>query len=177
MNDTPADVTIRPVTPDDVNAFRDLRLEALRTQPLAFGADYEENLAHPREFWVNRIAPKEGSCSMIYVAEAGNTLVGLTGIRAAEGRKQDHVAWVWGVYVREGWRGHRIGDRLVNACTEWGALQGLRYAKLGVLTSNTPAICCYVRCGFTVFALDPEVIAWEGKYYDELLMAKRLWSQ
>jgi RimJ/RimL family protein N-acetyltransferase len=173
MSDT-SDIIIRPVTLDDLDAFRDLRLEALRTQPIAFGADYETNLAHPREFWEKRIAPRDGVVSITYVAEANGELVGLTGIRAAEGRKERHNAWVWGVYVRPAWRGKGLGDRLVNACTEWGATQGLRYAKLGVLTSNTPAICCYVRCGFTVYALDPEVLAWEGKYYDELLMAKRL---
>jgi RimJ/RimL family protein N-acetyltransferase len=169
-----SEIVIRPVTLDDVDAFRELRLEALRTQPIAFGADYADNLARPRGFWVDRIAPGDDVASLIHVADASGELVGLTGIRAEAGPKQKHVGIVWGVFVREAWRGRRLGDRLVNACTEWGAAQGLRYAKLGVHTGNTSAICCYLRCGFSVYAVDPEVIAWEGMYHDELLMAKRL---
>jgi RimJ/RimL family protein N-acetyltransferase len=44
--------------------------------------------------------------------------------------------------------------------------------KLGVITTNTPAIRCYARCGFTVYGIDPKVIYYDGVFYDELLMAR-----
>ena len=100
MNDSTTEPIIRHITPDDLDAYRDLRLEALRTHPLAVGADYEENLAQPREFWANRIAPGDGVIATIFVAEAGGELVGMTGIRAEQGRKAKHAAFVWGVFVR-----------------------------------------------------------------------------
>jgi len=49
----------------------------------------------------------------------------------------------------------------------------LAIVKLGVVTTNTPAIRCYARCGFTVYGVEPQVIHYEDVLYDELLMAKK----
>ena len=38
----PDEIIIRHATSSDVDAFRELRLEALKNHPTAFGADYEE---------------------------------------------------------------------------------------------------------------------------------------
>jgi RimJ/RimL family protein N-acetyltransferase len=66
----------------------------------------------------------------------------------------------------------RIGEALIGECLAWARTQGLAVVKLGVVTTNTSAIRCYARCGFTVFGVEPKAIFYDGVYYDELLMAK-----
>ncbi len=39
---------------------------------------------------------------------------------------------------------------------------------------HSATIRCYARCGFTVYSVDPQVIAVDGALYDELLMVKNL---
>jgi ribosomal protein S18 acetylase RimI-like enzyme len=76
--------------------------------------------------------------------------------------------------VREGWRSQHIAEALIEACVAWARAQGIVILKLGVSANNTPAMRCYVRCGFQVYGVDPKVILHEGVYYDELLMAKEV---
>jgi RimJ/RimL family protein N-acetyltransferase len=56
----------------------------------------------------------------------------------------------------------------------WARAQQLRLVTLSVVTTNAAAIRCYVRCGFSVYGMDPEVIYHDGVYYDELLMVHKL---
>ena len=168
-------VTIRPITPADAAAFRELRLEALRTCPLAFTADLATNEAHSMDFWQERAdsATGEGS-QVVMLADDGGTLVGMTGCYAEEQPKTRHIGNIWGVYVRESHRGRGVGEALMRAAVEWARGKGLLIAKLGVAVGNDPAIRCYERLGFTTYGTDPAAILLDGELHDELLMALRL---
>ena len=174
--DTPyGPVTIRPTREADVTDYRELRLEALRTHPEAFGAAYEESLARPIERWQQNVRDGAGTdLGVTYVAEAGGTLAGTTGIYRDAGAKMRHRATIWGVYVRPGWRGAGIADALIGACLGWAREKQSRLVTLSVVTTNAAAIRRYVRCGFSVYGMDPEVIYHDGVYYDELLMVHKL---
>ena len=54
--DTPlGKITLRAAREGDLEAFRELRLEALQENPSSFGSDYAVNKAQPKEFWVGRL--------------------------------------------------------------------------------------------------------------------------
>ena len=168
-------IAIRPTCEADVVAYRELRLEALRTHPEAFGATYDEGLARPIERWQQNVRDGAGTdLGVIYVAEAGDTLIGMTGIYRDDSAKMRHRATIWGVYVRTQWRGAGIADALIAACLSWARERQSRLVTLSVVTTNAAAIRRYVRCGFSVYGMDPEVIYHDGVYYDELLMVHKL---
>jgi RimJ/RimL family protein N-acetyltransferase len=169
------EVTIRPAREDDAVPLRALRLEALADAPVAFSADYDRTEAETAEAWVERIRQNEANDEgVICVAEAGNGLVGMTGLYRRHWPKTQHSAMIWGVYVTPAWRGQGIAGVLLEACLDWARAQGVMIVKLGVVTTNTPAIRCYVRCGFQVYGLEPQVIHYDGVFYDELLMARTM---
>ncbi|MFL5800523.1 MAG: hypothetical protein ACJ8CR_02140, partial [Roseiflexaceae bacterium] len=86
-------VSIRPTRDPDAAAYRELRLEALRTHPEAFGADYAASLARPIEHWQERVrGGAGGDLGILYVAEVGGALAGMTGIYRDEGVKMRHSA-------------------------------------------------------------------------------------
>ena len=171
----PENVPVRPVQESDASAFRALRLEALKAHPDAFGADYAESEARPLEHWQARARPDQTGMQFTFVAESDNMLIGMAGIYRSGDLKSRHSSSIWGVYVREAWRGRRIADALVMACVDWAQSQGdIRIVKLCVVTTNVAAVRCYVRCGFAMYGIEPEAIVWNGVYYDELLMARRI---
>ncbi len=166
-------ITIRQASVDDAAALRELRLEALAKHPQAFAADSATTAAEPASLWAERIAAyASGNTAVVYVAEAEGGLVGMAGLARGHWPKTQHGATFWGVYVREEWRGLHVAEALLQGCITWARGQGVEVVKLGVITTNAPAIRCYARCGFAVYGVDPQVIRCDGISYDELLMAR-----
>ncbi len=167
-------ILIRAAQESDVLAFRELRLDGLKQHPDAFGAAYERDAAQPLEFWQERIRSNTGSKGTIQLAVAGEALVGVTGIYRDDGAKTRHNARLWGVYVRPDWRGRKVAEALIDACISWAEAEQIAIVKLAVAANNPGAIRCYLRCGFSIYGVEPDALRVEGVSLDELLMAKKI---
>lgn len=163
---------IREAAPADASKLRNLRLEALRAHPEAFGADYETDKNLPLSFWEKSLEPN--SLGTVFVAEADSELIGASGIKCFSSSKMSHTALIWGVYVSAKYRGEKVGEKLITACLDWAKQKNLVSVKLAVVTTNPPAIRLYVKCGFQVYGVDPKVIKVGDVFYDELLMVRDL---
>ena len=163
-------INIREATPSDVIQYRELRLGALEDSPTAFSADFQANLNQPMSFWEGRLSFNEHGT--IFFAIFENNLIGMTGIRRGESPKTKHSANIWGVYIHPEWRGLHIAEALIEACVSWAKLREVNIVKLGVTTTNTSAVRCYERCGFTIYGNEPHAMWYEGNYYDEYLMSR-----
>jgi RimJ/RimL family protein N-acetyltransferase len=164
------EIIIRHATTSDLDAFRELRLEALKNHPAAFGADYEESAARPTEHWQERLKLNKDQ-EALFFAEHENQLAGMAGIFRGSSKKNRHESTIWGVYIKPEWRGHHISETLVRACLGWAKEQGLAIVKLAVVTTNRPAIRCYEHYGFTIYGKEPKALYHDGVYYDEYLMS------
>ena len=175
LNTPNGPVIIRLAEAGDAARLRALRLEALADAPIAFAADYDRTEAEPLSFWIQRINERtQGNQSAICVAEVGEALIGMIGLVRGHWQKTEHGGIIWGVYVQPAWRGLHIAEALIEGCIAWGRSLGMTVVKLGVMTANAPAIRCYLRCGFSVYGVDPQAICYNGVMYDELLMAKNI---
>ena len=164
------EIKIRHASVSDVDSFRELRLEALKNHPTAFGADYEEAIARPNEHWLKRLIFDKDQ-EALFFAEQEDHLIGMTGIFRSSSKKRHHESTIWGVYIRSEWRRHNISEALINSCLGWAKEQGLAIVKLAVVTTNQPAINCYKRCGFTIYGIEPKALCHDNAYYDEYLMS------
>jgi RimJ/RimL family protein N-acetyltransferase len=164
---------IRPAVAEDAPRLRALRIEALADRPEAFAADHATAVAESIEAWVERIQRNTNDDSgVICIAGAGEQLVGMTGCGRGHWPKTRHSAIIWGVYVNPEWRGLHVAEALIEECIDWGRAQGVVTVKLAVVTTNTAAVRCYARCGFSVYGVEPKAIWYNDMYYDELLMVK-----
>lgn len=166
-------INIRPAREVDAQNYRKLRLEALLNHPGDFSADYATNFGKPMEKWVERLSSL-GSQDMIYLAIRDEKLIGMCGIFLGDSPKTQHNATLWGVYVRPEWRGLKIAEGMILHCLDWARTQGATVATLGVVTTNSPAIRCYARCGFKVYGIEPQALYYHGVMYDFLLMSRIL---
>ena len=169
-------ITIRPAVPGDAAGLRALRIEALANHPIAFAADHAAAVADPLTVWedlVNKLAKDQSGVLCVAALEDGS-LIGMAGLGRGHWPKTKHGGVIWGVYVKPAWRGRRVAAGLIEACEAWARAEGMVTLKLGVVTTNTAAIQCYARCGFTVYGVDPRSNCWEGVFYDELLMVKEV---
>jgi len=138
-------MSIRPLHPAETDLYRRLRLDALRTDPSAFGSNLERELGFDEATWRARMAGPEGRPGQIFVDEVDGMAVGLVGI----GRSADPSdAVLWGMWVSPAARGTGASTRLVQAAVDWAARMGASTVTLGVMRRNGPAIALYERMGF-----------------------------
>ncbi len=164
---------IRRLNEKDALAYRNLRLEALKNSPTAFGASYEERKDRLIIDWSRDLTEAQNT-EAIFAADAQDELVGMIGIRIRVGQKTRHAATIWGVYVRPAWRGQRLCAAMMTACIEWAVQREIKTLKLAVVTTNTPAVKAYERMGFKPYGLEPAVLFYNGTYYDEYLMYREI---
>ncbi|MEZ4639808.1 MAG: GNAT family N-acetyltransferase [Caldilineaceae bacterium] len=93
---------------------------------------------------------------------------------AAVRRPRSNTALIWGVYVRPSWRGRHIAEDMLEVCVGWARENGVSVVKLAVVSTNGGAIRCYLRCGFQVYGVEPQVLFHDGVMQDDLLMARVL---
>lgn len=173
MKNSKGIITVRLAGSNDALLLRALRLEALARHPEAFAADVDSAAADNAEVWIELLGDyASDNKGVLSVALADDHLIGMTGLVRGHWPKTRHSGTFWGVYVNPDWRGLHVAEAMINECVTWAQIQGLVVLKLGVITTNTSAIRCYARCGFSVYGIEPKVIYYEDVYYDELLMVK-----
>lgn len=162
-----SEIIIRPIVKADAEGFFQLRLQALKTNPESFGADYEATLAdHTVESYAERI-PEPQSDNLIIGAEVDEQLVGMMGFVRETRLKTKHTGFIWGVFVAPNMRGKRIGWQMMDAMmTHIKQLQGLHKVTLSVVTTNVAAVALYRRFGFTTWGTEPRALKVGAIYYD-----------
>ena len=163
-----ADFQIRRLTPADAILYRQIRLAGLKNNPEAFGSTFDRESAQPLSWFRERL----GS-SQVFGAFRDTELLGIAGLAIHNGEKEAHKGLLWGMYVRPDARNVGIGRRLVEAVIET-ARQRVELIQLSVVVGNEPARQLYARLGFVEYGIEKDSLKYNGKYCDEILMAKQL---
>jgi len=158
-------VPIRRLTADDIDVLRKVRLDALRTDPDAFGGTLEREEGRPDEDWVWWVSSR----SAMFVAENAGEPVGLAG-GIGDDEQPDRAVLV-SMWVAPASRNQGIGRALVAAVVDWATASGKQQIDLFVIEGNAAAIALYERCGF---ALTGDRVERDRDQAVELLMSLRL---
>jgi ribosomal protein S18 acetylase RimI-like enzyme len=157
--------------PGDAALYREIRLEGLRLSPEAFGSTFEAENARPIEMFADRILNSE-----TLGAFEGSEILGIAGLLENKGSKESHKALLVAMYVRAQARNRGVGRRLVEAVIEV-ARRRVELLHLTVVSDNQPARRLYAGLGFVEYGIERKSLKQDGRYYDEVLMAKDLTSE
>ncbi|NTX07977.1 MULTISPECIES: GNAT family N-acetyltransferase [unclassified Myxococcus] len=167
------DIVIRPVFPDEVEAFRAMRLRSLTEHPEAFGSSFEEESQFALEVFRGRLESTDSQ--RVLGAYDGTRLVAVVGVRREPRLKSAHKAFVWGMYVAEEARSRGVGRRLLVAILAEGRkLPGVEQLLLAVVSGNAAAHALYRSVGFQTYGVEPRALKIGGAYVDEELMVLTL---
>ncbi len=165
---SPGEVTVRRLLPEDAVLYRDIRLDALKSDPDAFGSTFAEESKEPLHWFTKRL-----ETSAVFGAFADSELVGVVGFFAKPSRKEAHKGVLVGMYVRPEARTGGVGRRLVEAVIDH-ARQNVEVVQLTVIKENQRAVRLYARLGFVEYGVERKSLKQDGRYWDEVLMAKPL---
>ena len=161
--------TIRRLGPDDVNAYRAIRHEALANHPEAF-VSTAESFAQKSDSDIRQAL----ETLTIFGAEMPDgSLGGINAFLRNEGAKERHRGWMLQVYVRPEYRGTGMARALVEHLVDY-ARHHVVQIHLGVWSENLPAIRLYQRLGFETYGTEPRYLFVNGRFIDEHLMVRFL---
>jgi len=159
--------TIMMLAPKRWREAKQLRLAALRAEPSAFAASYEDELAFPDDVWIARLTSAyERDGNLTIFAEVEGALLGMAGAGWSRKAKLQHVAEVYSVYVSPEARGRGIASRLMRRLLE--ELRSLGQIEKVSLTVNSEAgaaLRLYQGLGFKIIGTSRRTLKAEGRAY------------
>jgi ribosomal protein S18 acetylase RimI-like enzyme len=163
-----SDPQIRRLEIVDSALYRDIRLEALKQNPEAFGSTFEMESEKPPSWFETAVSRTD-----IFGAFLEGTLAGMAGFVTQESSKRAHKGVLWGMYVHPAARNSGLGRRLVESVLIH-ARERVEAIQLTVVSENEAARRLYRTLGFIEYGLEKRALKQNGRYYDEVLMVKFL---
>ena len=157
-------IEVRQAVPDDASALAriDLATWTTSTSPVSAPA------ADEYEFFGERTSPAD-----VLVAVDDEAPVGYIKIRRADfPPSRGHVVEINGLAVDPARQGEEVARRLVEAAVAEAGRRGARKVSLRVLGPNASARRLYERCGFVVEGVLREEFFLDGRWVDDVFMAR-----
>lgn len=127
---------------EDWSVLRAIRLRALKSDPDAFGSTFEDERARPEGFWRDRIVNSAWFLAWVGRQPAGVVAAVVPPFPTSVELQLDAM------WVDPAWRGHGLGEALVDAVLAWAGDQGAECVSLTVVDGNDHARWLYERTGF-----------------------------
>lgn len=140
-------IFVRPIASNDWPAYREIRLNALKDSPQAFGGTWEQEALLPEEDWSARaIASELGQSGRGFFAINKDEVCGLVWCLISD--SDPRVANIYALWTAVSVRGQGAGRALLEKCIAWANCKGVRHIRLSVTQDESPAMQLYKSQGF-----------------------------
>lgn len=150
----------------DWKKFKDLRLEALQTDQVAFGASYKDEVLKSDERWKEGLARTE---KPLFFIEADNKYIGMIGAKPVE----NGIYMIIAMYVLKEYRGQGLAQQLIKIIEIELKNRGIKELDLIVNKTQAEAVNLYKKLGYRLIRETEEKMG-DGGIYPCLFMSKNL---
>lgn len=163
-------MVVRVLTVDDVDDYRAIRLEALESDPGAFGSTFARESEFVEADWLDRLTGGGDRTNLVLVDEVDGEVLGTAGVTIINSDPEPMLVGMW---VRASARRRGAGKRLLGSATSWTQAQGFEELVLWVVRSNNAAVALYEEFGFVPSGRSTEVTSEAGFAEIEMRLSLR----
>lgn len=164
-------VRIRILNMNDLQQYKQIRLELLQKEPCNFGSSFEEEHEFDEQMWINRLTKE----SILAIgAFYKDELIGIVLAVFNPRKKLSHVAALNSIYVKQEYRNKGFAKKMIAFALEQIKSRRVEIVVLSVVTTNISAVNLYKSLGFYTYGEDKKSIRYNNQYYDQYLMKKEL---
>lgn len=160
---SPADVTTRSMTDDDLPAVREIYAEGIATRNATFETEVPA-LAALHTKWLP---------GHRWVAEVEGTVVGWTGISPVSTRDCYAGVGETSVYVAGSMRGRGVGKSLLHRQVNEADAGGLWTLQTSIFPENRASIALHHGAGYQTLAVRSRIARLDGAWRDTVLLERR----
>jgi len=159
---------VKKLDKNDWKNYRDIRLEALKEEPDAFGGSYNEYKEKDDLYWIDKtsLSGEKAGKSFLCAVLVDNNFVSIGGAYQDENNEWNIIA----IYTKKEFRGIGAGSLLFNKILEELKNRKVKKVFLRVNVKRVPAISLYKKFGFEIIKTIPNQISGDGKLHDEYEM-------
>lgn len=149
------------LSPQDAEAYAEMRRESLLDSPLAFASSPDDDIVSSAEAAREQLG--RAPDSVIFGAFQPG-LVGSVGLYRDRHVKASHKAHLWGMYVVPANRRQGVASRLLDAAIRHAASSaGVAWVELSVSSATPGAQRLYERAGFRLWGTEPDALRHDGR--------------
>jgi ribosomal protein S18 acetylase RimI-like enzyme len=138
-----SEITVRPLSEDDWQDYRSVRLAALQESPEAFAATFDQEQGYDESLWRQRMQRSDR-----LLAERDGASVGVVSVGRSKNEEDDGAGELFGLWVQPEARGSGVATRLVKDGAALARERGHSHLVYWVGTDNGRAVAFASGIGF-----------------------------
>lgn len=157
---------VKKINKTDWLKYKEIRLEALKNEPSAFGSSYDDISSRTDSEWQDLFIKKEDDGLFYYSVLFDNEFIAIGGAFKDKNGEWNVIA----IYTRNKFRGLGVGTILMKGIVAEFEKRGIQKIYLRVNTSQVAAISLYNKLGFKIIKTVNNQLLGDGKLYNEFEM-------
>lgn len=162
---------IRKLTINDLDQYKEIRLEGLKNNPYFFGSSFEEENALSSSLWIKKIIENNNHCSFgLFIS---NKLISLLTLNFETREKRKHCINITSVITKKEYQNQGYASLLFKETLSFiDNLKKYTILTLKVGETNINAINLYKKYGFIETGKDINTIFYKNNYYSLITMQR-----